>query len=425
MFWSKSRETDMVNVGATEEAQTAPTHGLRGWVRDVYGQAYEDRREVRTYLEKAPENRPIERLRWLKRAFMVGGVVCSLYAILAEQAVNIILTRCFIAVAMLLWWDALRLVGRVLATESRGLIAVTLVAWAVCFTIKDEQLVYICVGMTIVSLALTFLLNGRWLGAETFYRTSRVKQALSELQSANIEELWESTGQKEVVAVAYDMGARVNDPVEIFVRKAVWVIGFLTAWKVNHEILTDLSIAKEESEAARKELAEADKALDDLADFIDDYAKYNQRMMALEDQVDELQAKYNRDIPRRGTGLVTVDNFMASERERLTQEVERLTAENEQLKRQANDIQAELNSYLEDPEAESVADNVVDIPDIDEILMKKFTEINPNTNDFCGIGKVASEVAGLGVKRWRVQKFKAEHADEIEAERRKIIERGA
>lgn len=357
----------------------------------------ERRDEVRSYIEKAPENRRFDRLRPAKTALVCGGVVRTLWCVTSGQPPGVTLPALLALLSAVIGLDPARAFRRVLATPSRVLVASSLLAWAIFARLPGRQTALVAIIVTVCAGTMVGMLNTTWLASETYRRTDRVREAMQDVHEKTVEDMWERYGSAEVTAVAYDMGAVIRDDIERQVRKACWILGLITGLRSIQQAVKDRDDARRERDGLQIQVATLQAQVDSVRDYI----------QLMEDDKTEcivLKQKLSDEVRWATTLRIQNGDF--------ERELAKTKAELEETKAKlANLIRARQPQALPEPESES---NEPTEPTEDDIMDWLCTRI-PDVGEFPGIKRTMSK---FGMSEWGVRTFIKAHKEEIE-ERRK------
>lgn len=369
---------------------------VRQGVAEVHGEG-EERDEIRSYLEKAPENRRLDRLRPAKAALVVGGVVRTLWVWYSGQPASILIPTTLFFLACAISLDPVGILHRVLATQSRYLIGASLFCWSVFAKLPGQRTVLVSILVTVSTGIMVGFLNKPWLARETYRRTDRVLEAIRRAKSIPIDDMWEQYGAAECMAVAYDMGAVIKDGIEPYVRRACWILGLITGTKSVAQAIKDRDKAQRERDGLQIQVATLQAQVDAVQDYIE---------LMEEDRTECIRLKERlKDETLYASSLRTQASTLQEELEKAQAEAADYKARLANLIK-ARQIPPEPEPELEEPEPTEPTDAE---------LIDWLCTINPDTGEFYGIKRTMKE---FGMSEWKVRTFIKNHKEEIE-ERRK------
>lgn len=353
----------------------------------------EHRDEVRSYIEKAPENRRFDRLRPAKTALVCGGVVRTLWCVTSGQPPGVTFPALLTLLSAAIGLDPARAFRRVLATPSRVVVASSFLTWAIFARLPARQTALVAIIVTVCAVLMVAFLNTTWLASETYRRTDRVREALQDIHEKTVEDMWERYGSAEVTAVAYDMGAVIRDDIERQVRKACWILGLITGLRSIRQAVKDRDDARRERDGLQIQAATLQAQIDAVGEYI-------QLMEEDKTECIVLRQKLSDEVRWATTLRIQNGDF--------ERELAKTRAELEETKAKlANLIQARQQALPEpEPEPEE--------PTEDDIMDWLCTRI-PDVGEFPGIKRTMSK---FGMSEWGVRSFIKAHKEEIE-ERRK------
>ena len=357
----------------------------------------EHRDEVRSYIEKAPENRRFDRLRPAKTALVAGGVVRTLWCVTSGQPPGVTLPALLALLSAVIGLDPAQAFRRVLATPSRVVVASSLLAWAIFARLPNKQTALVAIIVTVCAGIMVGMLNTTWLASETYRRTDRVREAMQDVHEKTVEDMWDRYGSAEVTAVAYDMGAVIRDDIERQVRKACWILGLITGLRSIRQAVKDRDDAQRERDGLQIQVATLQAQIDAVRDYI-------QLMEEDKTECITLRQKLSDEVRWATTLRIQNGDF--------ERELTKTKAELEETKAKlANLIRARQQQALPEPEPEP---EVPDEPTEDDIMDWLCTRI-PGVGEFPGIKRTMNE---FGLSEWNVRSFIKTHKAEID-ERRK------
>ena len=360
----------------------------------------ERRDEVRSYIEKAPENRRFDRLRPTKTALVAGGVVRTLWCVTSGQPPGVTIPALLTLFSAAIGLDPAQAFRRVLATPSRIVVASSLLTWAIFARLPSRQTALVAIIVTVCAGIMVGMLNTTWLASETYRRTDRVREAMQDVHEKTVEDMWDRYGSAEVTAVAYDMGAVIRDDIERQVRKACWILGLITGLRSIRQAVKDRDDARRERDGLQIQVATLQAQVDSVRDYI-------QLMEEDKTECIVLRQKLSDEVRWATTLRIQNGDF--------ERELAKTKAELEETKAKlANLIRARQQPQAPpEPEPEPEPDEPTELTDED--IIDWLCTINPDTGEYYGIKLTMKQ---FGMSEWKVRTFIKNHKEEIE-ERRK------
>lgn len=367
----------------------------------------EIRKEIRSYLEKAPEGVEFKKGKTLELTALISGVGWCLLSIMLNQPLRMTLTAASLSLSTFIWFDPFRLIHRWIAKPTRAMTSILILAWMIVANTKDISLCYACIAMTAACAVLIVGLNKRWLAKETYKRSMAGRDVVAGLYPQDIEEVYENKLKAEINAFGYDAGAPVDDEAEIFVRKGCAIIGLTYGLATIREAIIERDQALSERERLMQETIDLNRKLNEVYGYVGDMKRLP-------------------DLERRCSWLDEQMGMWSTRCARAEDKCEKLLAENVELGDKIVRLNMEI-SRLKMEASAMVDTSVVDEgpaiePDkrtFDERVVAFLCTWNPDTRNFNGIGIAAKEFC---VTDYQIRKIYNAHRGEIDAERARFKE---
>lgn len=364
-------------------------------------------KEIRSYLEKAPEGVRFDRYRKARIYTTIAGVGWGVLTIYTQQPIRVILTAAFLNLALLVWLDAFGLFKTLLAEPTRIILALQIAAWVIFANTRAANFGWCCLVLTAATAVLMAALNRTWLARETYNRTVGVKMALQELLPEDVEAAWCKL-EGEVNALAYEAGAPVRDPADQIVRKLCTIRGLEAGMAGLREAIAEKNFAQQ----CYAELGEKyDKALADLGAVYKYMQEKDTLVPELEAQVERYKDMHEYWWGRAGRAEESYAKIKEREQEYEAQIID--------LKLEIQNLKMELSALTDSSvveEGEAITPTRIDQ---ETMIVNFLCTKNPDTNDWNGIRRAARE---FGVTDYTVRKIVKDHKEEIEAERQRLEE---
>jgi len=393
--------TDRIRQAIRRTAQT---------IRAVYGYSYSDAENVRSWLEKFPDVKRFERNRPIKRLFMAVCTAAAFISFYTRQPPRVTAGLSLLAAACLIWFDAGRLMSRILSNQSRALLASACLAWTVALRFPTlENLITAAGAVAVAFLAIRFF-NVRWLSDQVYQRSETMKTALQDTPPQVIEDFWQGTGAAQVRALFYEMGLPMKNPHYVNGLKGVYTLGYAQCSVIKAETIDRAREVFRENAQLKADIERRDEELDRIVEYAKDYERHAEIMSDLYSQLETAQAA-------------------AEAGQKARDEAERLLIENARLQAQVIDLTIDLQiaqSDLEqlqaaaDPNQEAGADSAdsgtnTDVIPIEAIdTEEERREIKLAEAAALGYG-VTRAAKFAGCTHWQSQQWYTKHPDEVAA----------
>lgn len=400
-----------VNRGAryAKRRDTWSADRMRGFLRmpkALHGEG-DLSKEIRSYLEKAPEGVRFDRFRKARIYTTIAGIGWGVLTIYTQQPIRVIMTAAFLNLALLVWLDAFGLFKTLLAEPTRIILALQIAAWVIFANTRVANFGWCCLVLTAATAVLMAALNRTWLARETYNRTVGVKMALQELLPEDVEAAWCKL-EGEVNALAYEAGAPVRDPADQIVRKLCTIRGLEAGMAGLREAVAERDFAKQ----CYAELGEKyDKALADLKSVYQYMQEKDTLVPDLEVQVEKYKGMYDYWSGRASRAEESYATIKERERDYEAQIID--------LKLEIQNLKMELSALADSSvveEGEAITPTRIDQ---ETMIVNFLCTKNPDTGDWNGIRRTAKE---FGVTDYMVRKIVKDRKEEIDAERRRLVE---
>lgn len=362
------------------KAIKSPIQNYTADIRKVYGFSTKKENSVRTWLESYSEVQPFERFRGLKVLLTVFSGACTVGSIYGQRSCRACVMLSLFFFASFIGFDIGRLWSRILADKSRGLIAASLISWAVFSAFPIKESLIIAGAVTSFSVICIFFFNLRWISAQTYKRSDLVKEALQRIHEEDFESLWEGTGARLVRSLWWEAGVDADNEQYNTVKKGTFCLGYSLGVDVSADTLQSLDDLKAENEALKAEIAEADEQIDSMLDF------FEQKETILA-ELEELR-KAKAEAANRS-------------------DYDRLYFENARLKAQVLDLQIDLDIAKADLAAVKTEESEGQIKPIVPVVIQTDEERREALLEEAyslGYG-VSKAMKHAGVSHWKAQKF--------------------
>lgn len=231
---------------------------------------------VRGWMESFPEIEKIEHNRLQKRIIMATAAATSVLFVLSGQPTRLCVFAAILTAATMIGFDLGHATARILADHSRRVLTASVLAWA-GFALRPMPLTMAsAAAVTVISAALVWACNARWMSAQVYRRTPIVKRMLAKNLPVDLDKL-RPTAWRMCTTLAWEQGGKILDQLTESEQQLIigsWMMGYSVGIDMQQhtvEANQRLTAENETLMAAMQELAEKAEA---AQEYIDDYDRY-------------------------------------------------------------------------------------------------------------------------------------------------------
>ena len=263
-------------VSGSVQGASGSVQGVSGDVQSVPIRRTKKDAHVRSWMESFPEIEKIEHNRPQKRILMAIAAATSVLFVLSGQPARLCVFAAILTAATMVGFDLGHATARILADHSRRVVTASVLAWA-GFALRPMPLTLAsAAAVTVISAALVWACNARWMSAQVYRRTPIVKRMLAKNLPVDLDKL-RPTAWRMCTTLAWEQGGKVLDKLTEGEQQLIigsWMMGYSVGIDMQqHTVEANQRLASENETlmAAVQELTEKAEA---AQEYIDDYERY-------------------------------------------------------------------------------------------------------------------------------------------------------
>lgn len=254
--------------------------------------------------EKAARNAENRRYGWLILiGFVLGLATCFGETLLHVD--SLIQVCSYLSILSYFFaLDPISALYRSIAPQSRIILALITAMAIVGLICQYQEYVIIATLLSITGLFAIYKCNTSWLSADTWLMSEYVQRAIraSSVDTARIDEVWQTYGHRECSTLLYEMGYEVTELDRI--HRAVWLTGWMRGYEKTAKYQQRMEAAekmkenykhlKESYNTLQKQSLEAERTIKELESRVSEYSYQYTQLQKLYNQTkkenDQLQA---------------------------------------------------------------------------------------------------------------------------------------
>lgn len=229
-------------------------HAQKGFFRDlIYGADTGNMKGSGTRNLRIDENTTL----WCRSgtvasiAILIAAIVSTLLLFPIGTIASLYIT----SLALFIGFDGLNIFGRVLAPQSRYMIAGLFQLYAIGFYTKVKQYYLVLVIASLAIYVIVKLLNRRLLDNHNYLMTPAIQQALNNNDGTVVFEAWQvGGGKRDTITYARYSDIDASESTVDGVYRGIWSLGYLYAYKNMKKAKNDAEEAVEECKMLLSEL---------------------------------------------------------------------------------------------------------------------------------------------------------------------------
>lgn len=187
---------------------------------------------------------------WITVFMTVACLVMTLYDVDLKQQFCAYMITCSCVLLM----DTAQAFTRLLAKQSRWIIASVLIMLVVAVITQHKNYCIVTTMLSFLLLAFVFLMNSRWLAAYNWLMSAAAQAALDVDLDNAATRAWQSHGRRETRTLLYELGCAADDKSLDIAYKPVYLCGYLNGYDKTVKQKSRLQAAQMTAEEAKKEI---------------------------------------------------------------------------------------------------------------------------------------------------------------------------
>lgn len=170
---------------------------------------------------------------WSRRGTLASGAMflTAIASTILVFPLNTIVSLYFTSIALFIGFDGMNIFGRVLAPQSRYLIAGLIELYSAAFFVKLKEYYFVLAITTVIIYVIIKLLNIRLLDNHNYLMTPAIQQAINENDGTIVISEWNNVGKRDVITYARYQDIDSSERSVEGVYRGVWSLGYLYAYR--------------------------------------------------------------------------------------------------------------------------------------------------------------------------------------------------
>lgn len=292
---------------------------------------------------------------WITVTMTMVCLGMTLYDVAAKQQFCAYMITC----ACVLLLDTAQAFTRLLAKQSRWIIASVLIMIVVGVITQHKNYCIVVTMLSFLLLAFVFLMNTRWLAADNWLMSAAAQAALDVDLDNTATRAWQSHGRRETRTLLYELGCPADDKSLDIMHKPVYLAGYLNGYQKTAKQKSRLQAAQEAVKEANQEInrlhIQLDQAKQSERTALQEHADMKSKLDESKYYEEYWQKKYNQEH-RLVADLMEANELLVAE---LPEPMAAIVAQDNlaRIQEQSRDqkIQAALNAGMSFREAAKFA----------------------------------------------------------------------